>query len=336
MIRNSLVNNNLDHVKPLKVKDAAKVYDVNLCHKLSVFLSGLDTSKSYFSKFSLSLIASIFFHSLALGAFLAPVILFAAMSELPAIQVEILAEIAEASEEKVSQVLPIPLIEEQKVEEQQSTESAQPIQNPIQLVSAPNKPTEEIIRPAEIKIEQKKALKIDRPKINRKLPPPEIESKKPSLADIRSEKQKRVAQIERNELADERHEKARDKRLAARKLASSKRAEQNQDKLDKQEKLDKPERENVMSQSAYASLVSAQINANKVYPSLAREQGISGVVNIAFTISRAGRVQNAIVTRSSGSAVLDTSAKQAVLAIALPPPPEGRFSSSVPIRFGLR
>ncbi len=333
---------NLDHVKPFNANDKVCIIDdalflsvtsLRLDSSGSLLFFGEKKNKNRFSKFSATIFASFLFHSFAILALFLPAVLFANVSELPAIQVEILAETADRSEEKIADVAPI--IEEAKTDEPKSIEPVQAIQNPIQLASVPSESSDEIIRPANIKIEPKQFFKIELPKIALKLLPSEIEPKKPNLADIRRKKQKSEAQIARNELADERREKAREQRLAAKKLANSKRAVRNQESSENRNS-GKAIAENTMSQSAYASLVSAQINAHKTYPSLAREQGISGVVNIAFKIGRAGRVHSAIVTKSSGSSVLDSSAKQAVLAIALPPPPDGQFSSSVPIRYGLR
>ncbi len=90
-----------------------------------------------------------------------------------------------------------------------------------------------------------------------------------------------------------------------------------------------------ISQSAYTSLILAQINERKIYPSSAREQGLSGVVSIVFTIGKTGRVNQANIVKSSGQAILDAAAKQTLLSLSLPAPPGGYFNSQVPIRYSL-
>jgi periplasmic protein TonB len=337
------VSGELNHVKPFDENDFGKAFGEELFSSIeklrpspSNALIVYKANKTRASKLYLSFIASVICHSFALAAFIVPVVLSATLSELPAIQVEILADNAEISEEKVA--LAEPAIKEPKIEEQKVEVLTQLIQNPVQLATTTPEIAEEIIRPVKNEAApQKQPLKTARPKITSKISPPDSEPKKLNLADIRREKQKREAQIERDELADEKLEAAKQQRLAAKKIANSNRAERYQKASEKiQEASENLERANAMSHSAYASLVSAQINANKVYPTVAREQGVSGVVSVAFTIGRAGRVNHASVISSSGSLVLDSSAKQAVLAIALPPPPDGKFSSSVPIRYGLR
>jgi TonB family protein len=75
------------------------------------------------------------------------------------------------------------------------------------------------------------------------------------------------------------------------------------------------------------------------YP--AQAKGATGVVNVSFSIDRQGHVLNGRVTKSSGSAVLDTEALSLLTRAApLPPPPAAAPDSDLtfvlPIRFALR
>ena len=90
------------------------------------------------------------------------------------------------------------------------------------------------------------------------------------------------------------------------------------------------------ARSSYAAIISAAINARKFYPSAARDQGSSGPVGLAFSVDGSGRVTSVTVTRSSGNALLDNAAYQAVLAMQAPPPPGGSFIASISLRFSLR
>ena len=75
------------------------------------------------------------------------------------------------------------------------------------------------------------------------------------------------------------------------------------------------------------------------YPAQAR--GVQGVVSLAFTIDRQGKVVSSKIVKSSGSAVLDAEALDLIKRAApLPPPPaditDSDLSFVVPIRFAAR
>ena len=75
------------------------------------------------------------------------------------------------------------------------------------------------------------------------------------------------------------------------------------------------------------------------YPPQAR--GVQGVVSLAFTIDRHGKVVSSRIVKSSGSAVLDAEALDLIKRAApLPPPPadiaDSELSFVVPIRFAAR
>ncbi len=80
----------------------------------------------------------------------------------------------------------------------------------------------------------------------------------------------------------------------------------------------------------------AHLGRFKRYPAQAR--GAEGVVSLAFSIDRQGRVVNSRIAKSSGSAVLDAEALAMIKRAApLPPPPaeiaDADLSFVVPIRF---
>ena len=93
--------------------------------------------------------------------------------------------------------------------------------------------------------------------------------------------------------------------------------------------------------ASWHGLVRAQIERHKSYPDEARAHGDKGVVQLAFTIDRAGRVLSSAITRSSGSAALDQKAlATARRAQPFPPPPADvpgtRFAFTVPLKFNIR
>jgi protein TonB len=90
-----------------------------------------------------------------------------------------------------------------------------------------------------------------------------------------------------------------------------------------------------LSRASYASLVSAEINRRRFYPSAARASGASGEVGVAFTIGPSGRVVRYAITYSSGSSALDGAARSILAAIHAPPPPGGSFAANTSIRFHL-
>lgn len=88
----------------------------------------------------------------------------------------------------------------------------------------------------------------------------------------------------------------------------------------------------VASEDAYRPLVLAALARAKRYPLLARQRGLEGVVEIAFTIHPDGRVSSAEVVNPSRHRLLDAAALGMVDRIgSLPPPP-----SPAPLRFHAR
>ncbi len=79
----------------------------------------------------------------------------------------------------------------------------------------------------------------------------------------------------------------------------------------------------------------------KRYPTAARERGVQGVAQLAFSVDRRGRVHHARIVRSSGSSLLDRATMEMIArAQPLPsPPPEvhgAEIAIVVPIRYNLR
>jgi protein TonB len=81
--------------------------------------------------------------------------------------------------------------------------------------------------------------------------------------------------------------------------------------------------------------IQRRIRDRLVYPSPARRAGIQGVAEIAFTIHENGRVSAVTVQKSSGSAVLDDAAVDAVLAAAPFPRPPAPARRAIPVSFRL-
>jgi protein TonB len=83
------------------------------------------------------------------------------------------------------------------------------------------------------------------------------------------------------------------------------------------------------------------IERNKAYPPAAQGRGETGVVQLAFSIDRQGRVLASRVVRSSGHASLDQETLATVhRAQPFPPPPAdlpgGKFDFTVPVKFNIR
>ena len=93
--------------------------------------------------------------------------------------------------------------------------------------------------------------------------------------------------------------------------------------------------EAAQARATFGAIVAARINAAKFYPSEARSAGIVGVVAVRFAIGSDGRVTQATLSQSSGSAFLDAAALQIFRSLQTPEPPGGSFSGSINIRYTL-
>jgi periplasmic protein TonB len=95
------------------------------------------------------------------------------------------------------------------------------------------------------------------------------------------------------------------------------------------------------SVSSYQALVLAHLQRHRVYPSEARNRGVTGVAAVRFALSSNGSVISAGLARSSGESILDSAAVDMVRrASPFPPFPSGmgraRLDFAAPIRFDLR
>ncbi|HWM83998.1 MAG TPA: energy transducer TonB [Pseudolabrys sp.] len=91
----------------------------------------------------------------------------------------------------------------------------------------------------------------------------------------------------------------------------------------------------------WKSLLVSRLERSKRYPSEARSRGDQGVVYLAFSVDRSGRVHGARITRSSGSAALDSETLALASRVSpLPPPPlevqGNNIPIVVPIRYNIR
>jgi protein TonB len=82
--------------------------------------------------------------------------------------------------------------------------------------------------------------------------------------------------------------------------------------------------------------IQRRIKNNLVYPSQARRTGIQGTVELLFTIEYDGQVNSMSVYKSSGQAVLDQAALEALSRSAPFRPPKNRVKIIIPVTFTLR
>lgn len=88
--------------------------------------------------------------------------------------------------------------------------------------------------------------------------------------------------------------------------------------------------------AAYASQVAAEFARHKHYPAAARAAGVEGTCVLTFTIGPSGALLSHAIVRSSGDVRLDAAVHAMAAASRFPPPPDGRFRSTVPVRFSIR
>jgi protein TonB len=134
-------------------------------------------------------------------------------------------------------------------------------------------------------------------------PKPEPKATKPSDSELERLRERRAQAQQRAVAADQRRQ------LAAAEAAQAK--------------------------ASFGAIVAARIDAAKFYPAEARNNGIVGSVGVRFSIGADGRVTNAILTRSSGSTILDAAALQIFKSLQAPIPPGGAFSGAINIRYSL-
>ncbi len=289
-------------------------------------------------RFSLGTGLSMLCHaSVVVAALLAPVLVFDAVVELPAIEVEMLAP-PEPPQGALQVASVQQTVEETPANEKALAKDMLPEVKPPVPVEEPQKPAEleqgvNIVPPLpKLSLEDDAALPERRPKIQ---PKPkrkavEVATDEPDQDEIRAERARKMQ--ERQQRAD--RAKMRAAKRDELKKAEEREARKASERADRAG-LQEARAHTGMSQSTYAALVSAQINSNKHYPASAQSEGATGAVGITFLIGASGRARSASVIRSSGNGALDAAARQAVLAVNAPPPPQGSFSGNINIRFHL-
>jgi len=169
----------------------------------------------------------------------------------------------------------------------------------------PKQPPEPELPPNAPEPEPEAPLTAPEPEPPKQEPPPKPEPKatKTSAAELERLRERREQAEQRAVAADQRRQ------LAAAEVAQAK--------------------------ASFGAIVAARIDAAKFYPAEARNNGIVGSVGVRFSIGADGRVTNAILTRSSGSTILDAAALQIFKSLQAPIPPGGAFSGAINIRYSL-
>ena len=87
----------------------------------------------------------------------------------------------------------------------------------------------------------------------------------------------------------------------------------------------------------YKSVVSGHIGRSKFSPPQSRKAGLSGVVQVQFTIDRSGSVKNVSVAASSGHAILDQEALAHIRKISpVPAFPRNLRKAEIPLKIKLK
>lgn len=289
---------------------------------------------------------SILCHAgVALAALLSPAFAYEPIAELPSIDVEFVASLepphgalqvakleqvsstqqtAENAPEKEQKLEVKQLVEEVKAPEaEHELQKSVEIALPIEPTDKPSK-TQDILAVIP-------PLK-NQPKLKAKTA--ELIEDKPDLKDIRKERLRK--QLEHKKRA-EKSKKAPQQQILEQQIRQARKAPPKNFASERADRVGTQEAraETGMSQVSYGALISAQINARKFYPASARTEEATGAVGVAFTIGSSGRTKSANVIRSSGNTALDSAARQAVLSVSAPPPPQGLFNGSINVRFNL-
>lgn len=91
-----------------------------------------------------------------------------------------------------------------------------------------------------------------------------------------------------------------------------------------------------MSKEDYVQLLKMRVRSRKAYPDRAKKRNIQGLAVIQFKMEKNGQVSAVRVHQSSGSAILDRAALNAVRQAApFPRAPQGMFSYPVRMRIGV-
>lgn len=92
--------------------------------------------------------------------------------------------------------------------------------------------------------------------------------------------------------------------------------------------------ESAMSDALLKRKIRSALQANLVYPYIARKRNIEGTVFMVFHLDAKGKPEDIRVSRGSNYAILDEAARETVLKTS--PFPASNLTIEVPIRFSLR
>ncbi|MFA6196672.1 MAG: energy transducer TonB [Sulfurimonas sp.] len=108
-----------------------------------------------------------------------------------------------------------------------------------------------------------------------------------------------------------------------------------EDKVDKQKMIVEQEKEFVQTNF---SIIRDMALANLIYPNTARRMGWNGIVEIKLVIDTDGKLLEAIVVKSSGRELLDSTALESVLSLKdkVLPKPQAVSTIILPIAFSLK
>ena len=88
--------------------------------------------------------------------------------------------------------------------------------------------------------------------------------------------------------------------------------------------------------TSWRAAVAAWLAAHKRYPETAREMGEEGVVGVAFTLARDGRVLSVAIPRSSGVPALDAAVRAMLEGERLPPFPASMIQAQAEVAVNIR
>jgi periplasmic protein TonB len=89
------------------------------------------------------------------------------------------------------------------------------------------------------------------------------------------------------------------------------------------------------AQANYGVLLRAEIMRRRIYPADAVSRGDEGTVTARVTIGPNGTAVSHAIVRASGVTAFDRAVPQIMARLSLLPPPGGRYSATVAIRFAL-
>lgn len=91
----------------------------------------------------------------------------------------------------------------------------------------------------------------------------------------------------------------------------------------------------------YQSRLQRLVERHKYYPLQARRSGIQGKATISFTVRKSGKIDNIVISRSSGKSILDRAAIRTIKRLGTAPPfpdtiKRTKWRFEIPIYFNLK